>query len=99
MVIFTLYLPGTAANVQHQHAAIRGVCTDQKNRLAITGTVRRQLLESLGPRLESCAEPDTRCNRNCSFRAMYPLRSFSHGQKGDSRPPARRVFTRQYRRN
>ncbi len=38
MVISTLYLPGTAANVQHQHAPARGVCTGQKKCPAMAST-------------------------------------------------------------
>ncbi len=31
MVISTLYLPETVANIQHQYALARGVCADQTN--------------------------------------------------------------------
>jgi hypothetical protein len=40
MVISTLYLPETAANVQYQEAPARGVCADQKKCSAMTGTAR-----------------------------------------------------------
>jgi hypothetical protein len=44
MVISTLYLPGTAANVQHQHEPARGVCAGQEKRSAMTSTIRWWLL-------------------------------------------------------
>ena len=44
MVISTLYLTGTAANVQHQHAPTRVVCAGQRKCPALTSTVRWWLL-------------------------------------------------------
>jgi hypothetical protein len=40
MVISTLYLPETAANIQYQYALTRGVWAGQAEHSAMTGTVR-----------------------------------------------------------
>jgi hypothetical protein len=44
MIISTLYLPATTANVQHQPAPTRSVCASQTDCPAMTSTVRWWLL-------------------------------------------------------
>ena len=63
IVISILYLLGTTANVQHQHAAARGVCARQTEASVMTSAVRWWLLPIASSQVESCAEPDTRFSR------------------------------------
>ena len=40
LIISTLYLPETAANLRYQHAPLRSICAGQTKYSVITGAVR-----------------------------------------------------------